>query len=80
MGTPKGNGLVEITGENKAMDKGWFCMDLMGFLRENESCADWETFHSAIQQAKSGNCPYKDKCKRYERTIKKTGHQLNLFQ
>ena len=24
MGTPKGNGLVEITGENKAMDKGWF--------------------------------------------------------
>ena len=33
MGTPKGNGLVEITGENKAMDKGWFCMDLMGFLR-----------------------------------------------
>ena len=40
MGTPKGNGLVEITGENKAMDKGWFCMDLMGFLRG----ADWDTF------------------------------------
>ena len=66
MGTPKGNGLVEITGENKSMDKGWFCMD-------------WDTFHSAYQQAKSGNCPFKDKCKRYERTVKKRGHQLSIF-
>ena len=75
MGVPKGNGLVEITGENKAMDKGWFCMDLMEFLRG----VDWDTFHSTFQQAKSGNCPYKDKCKRYERTVKKKGHQLSLF-
>lgn len=75
MGIPKGNGLVEITGENKSMDKGWFCMDLMGFLRGT----DWETFHSAYQQAKSGNCPFKDKCKRYERTVKKRGHQLSIF-
>ena len=71
MGTPKGNGLVEITGENKSMDKGWFCMDLMGFLRG----VDWDAF----QQAKSGNCPFKDKCKRYERTVKKRGHQLSIF-
>lgn len=75
MGVPKGNGLVEIVGENKAMDKGWFCMDLMGFLRG----VDWDTFHSAFQQAKLGNCPYKDKCKRYERTVRKRGHQLTLF-
>lgn len=40
----KANGLVEITGENKA-----------------------------------GNCPYKDMCKRYERTVKKKGYQLSLF-
>lgn len=40
---------------------------------------DWDTFHSAYQQAKSGNCPYKDKCKRYERTVKKRGHQLSIF-
>ena len=59
-----GNGLVEITGE-KTMDKGWFCLDLMGFLRD----VDWETFHSAFQQAKSGNCPFKNKCKRYEQTL-----------
>lgn len=45
MATPIGNGLVEITGEKKAMDKGWFCMDLMFFLRGT----DWETFHSAFQ-------------------------------
>lgn len=75
MGTPKGNGLVEITGENKAMDKDWFCMDLMGFLRG----ADWDTFHSAFQQAKSGNCPFREECKRYERTVKKRGHQLSIF-
>ena len=76
MGKPKGNGLVEITGENKAMDKGWFCMDLMGFLRGT----DWETFHSAFQQAKAGNCPFKDKCNRFASTVKKRDHQLSLFQ
>ena len=27
----------------------------------------------------SGNCPYRDKCKRYERTVKKNGHQLSIF-
>lgn len=74
MGTPKGNGLVEITGENKAMDKGWFCMDLMRFLRG----VDWETFHSAFQQAKSGNCPYRKQCPRYAKTISKTQNQLSI--
>lgn len=66
MGTPKGNGLVEIIGENKSMDSGWFCMDLMRFLFG----ADWGTFESALQKAKSGKCPFKRKCKRYRSTVK----------
>lgn len=81
MGTPKGNGLVEITGENKQQDKGWFCMDLVRFLTDEEN-VDGDFWHQRFVEAKAGNCAYKDKCPRYARTAKKHGErpvQLNLF-
>lgn len=81
MGTPKGNGLVEITGENSQQDKGWFCMDLVRFLTDEEN-SDSDFWHQRFVEAKAGNCAYKDKCPRYARTAEKHGEhpvQLNLF-
>lgn len=74
MGTPTGNGLVEIFGE-KTKERGFFCMKLVGYIIEDE-----ETFQTPLDyydqqfaQARSGNCPYKDKCPIYARTIAKHG-------
>lgn len=82
MGRPIGNGLVEITGENRQMDSGWFCMDLVRFLTDEEDKSG-EFWHDRWVQAKAGNCAYKDKCPRYARTIKKHGNkpvQLSIFE
>ena len=81
MGRPKGNGLVEITGENRQQDSGWFFMDLVRFLSDEENTTG-DYWHQRFLEAKSGNCAYKDKCPRYARTIEKHGKrpvQLNLF-
>ena len=81
MGRPKGNGLVEITGENRQQDSGWFCMDLVRFLSDEENTTG-DYWHQRFLEAKSGNCAYKDKCPRYARTIEKHGKRpvlLNLF-
>lgn len=76
MGRPKGNGLAELHDEGSKLDgKSFFCMDFMDFARGME----WDDFHAAFQQAKAGNCPFTSTCKRYERTIKKRGHQLSIF-
>ena len=34
MGTPKGNGLVEIIGESQGKERGFFCMKLVSYLNE----------------------------------------------
>lgn len=81
MVAPKGNGLVEITGENRQQDKGWFCMDLVRFLTDEEN-SDSDFWHQRFVEAKAGNCAYKDKCPRYARTAEKHRErpvQLNLF-
>ena len=42
----------------------------------------WDAWHEKFIQAKSGNCPYRDRCQRYARTIEKRNKQpvqLTLF-
>ena len=46
-------------------------MDLVGFMFGDETTKDWAVWHEKFTQAKNGLCPYRDRCKRYERTIKK---------
>lgn len=75
---PKGNGLVSLH-DDKAEGKGFFCMDLVGFMFGDETTKDWAVWHEKFTQAKNGLCPYRDRCKRYERTIKKRPVQLKLF-
>ncbi len=49
MGTPKGNGLVEIRGE-KTVERGFNCMKLIEFLTE-DGVKDWDNWHGAHEQA-----------------------------
>ena len=67
MSTPKGNGLVEIRG-TKQIERGFNCMKLIEFLTEN-GVKDWDNWHGAHEQAKQGNCPYKNQCPIHEKTI-----------
>ncbi len=67
-------GLTEIQGEGNLDSSSWFCMDLVVFL----TGSDWETFHSSFQNARSGNCPFRDTCERYKRTVSKRGRQLTF--
>lgn len=81
MSRPQSNGLVELVDE-KSNDRGFFCMDLVGFMFGDETTKGWEVWHEKFTQAKAGNCPYRDKCKRYARTIAKRDkqpYQLELF-
>lgn len=81
MGRPQNNGLVEFVDE-KIDGKSFFCMDLVGFMFNDETTKVWETWHDKFTQAKSGNCPYRDKCTRYTRTMeqhKGEPRQLTLF-
>lgn len=71
---PKGNGLITLHDE-KQEERGFFCMKLVLFISEDNN-ANWDDRFTA---AKNGNCAYKDKCPIYERTVKKRGFQLNLF-
>lgn len=48
MGTPKGNGLVEIRGE-KTVERGFNCMKLIEFLTE-DGVKDWDNWHGAHEQ------------------------------
>lgn len=73
MGTPKGNGLVEITGERQGKERGFFCMKLVSFINEEakpgtEQYA--ELWKQRFNEAKLGRCHYKEQCQIYEKTIK----------
>lgn len=79
MSRPQGNGLVELVDE-KTNDMGFFCMDLVGFMIDDVTTATWEGWHDKFMQAKAGNCPYRDRCPRYARTVEKRNKmQLKLF-
>lgn len=78
MNRPQSNGLVELY-DDKLDRNEFFCMDLVGFLFDDKT-AD---FHEKWTQAKNGECVYRDRCKRYERTMSKRNkrpYQLTLFQ
>lgn len=70
MGKPQNNGLVEFIDDKQGMDGSWNCMDfhLFAFREKDKS---WEASHARFLAAKSGNCPYKDICPRYARTMAK---------
>lgn len=76
----KGNGLVEINGEN-TKERGFFCMKLVTFLNE-EAEPGTETYAELwarrFDEAALGACQYRENCPIYARTAKK-GIQLNLF-
>lgn len=81
MGRPQNNGLVEFVDE-KIDSKSFFCMNLVGFMFNDETTKAWEVWHEKFTQAKTGSCPYRDKCQRYARTMERhkgEPRQLTLF-
>ena len=82
MGKPQNNGLVEFVDEKQSMDNhSWNCMDFWIFAGE-ETDKSWDASHARFNAAKSGNCPYKEICTRYAKTIAKRNKQpvqLSLF-
>ena len=82
MSRPQNNGLVEFIDDKPAMDGSWNCMDLIGFMFDDETTKAWEIWHEKFTRAKAGNCPYRNKCRRYARTMAKRSNeptQLTLF-
>lgn len=83
MGRPKSNGIVELVDEKTSIDnRAWNCMDFW-LLSGKEEDKSWEASHARFMAAKSGNCPYKDICQRYARTMAKRNKQpfqLKLFK
>ena len=77
MGTPAGNGLVEIFGE-KTQERGFFCMKLVGYLNEEAKMGTpeyAELWDIRFADAKAGRCAYRDKCPIYARTKEKHGNR-----
>lgn len=77
MGTPAGNGLVEIFGE-KTNERGFFCMKLVGYITEEMDRTGETSFdfwHKRFVEAQEGRCAYKDKCPIYARTKEKYGRK-----
>lgn len=82
MGRPKGNGLVELIDDNADSGRGFFCMDLVSLMWNDEAVKGWDEWHKRFLQAKAGECPYRDRCQRYSRTMESRARrpvQLNLF-
>lgn len=83
MSKPKSNGLVELVDEKPGMDNNsWNCMDFWLFSG-NEEDKSWDASHARFLQAKTGNCPYRNRCPRYARTMerhKREPRQLTLFR
>ena len=82
MSRPQNNGLVEFIDDKPAMDGSLNCMDLIGFMFDDETTKVWEVWHEKFTQAKTGNCPYRNRCPRYARTMAKRSRepiQLTLF-
>ena len=81
MSTPQGNGLVEIRG-TKQKERGFYCMKLVSYLNEEAKPGTEEyaeLWRQRFDEAKSGQCTYKDRCPIHEKTITKYCHQLSLF-
>ena len=81
MSRPQNNGLVEFV-DDKTEGKGFFCMELVSLMFDDETTKGWEVWHEKFAQAKAGNCPYRNKCRRYARTMAKRKNepvQLTLF-
>lgn len=82
MSRPQNNGLVEFMDDKPDMDgSSWNCMDFWIFSRDEED-KSWEASHARFLQAKAGECPYRDKCRRYARTMarrKREPIQLTLW-
>lgn len=76
------NGLVEFVDEKPGTDNNsWNCMDFWLFSGREED-KSWDASHARFLAAQSGNCPYKDICPRYARTMAKRSKQsvqLSLF-
>lgn len=75
MSTPKSNGLFEVAGAKQPKEQGFFCARLMAYINQEpvprytpEYRKLWE---DSFGKAKSGRCPYRDRCPIYERTIAK---------
>ena len=60
---PTGNGLIEMVDE-KSTDRGFFCMELVGFIFK-----DGSDYTERFAQAKRGQCAYKNVCRIYARTM-----------
>ena len=84
MDRPQSNGLIELH-DAKLDSKVFMCFDLLDFLHDDEDTKggdNWDAWHEKFMQAKNGNCPYRDRCQRYARTIEKRNKQpvqLTLF-
>lgn len=81
MSRPQSNGLVELH-DRKLDSRAFMCFDLLDFLHNDETTKGWEAWNEKFTQAKAGNCPYRNRCKRYARTIAKRDkqpYQLELF-
>lgn len=82
MGRPKGNGIVEFIDDNADRGRGFFCMDLVMHMWKDEAVKGWNEWHDRFVRAEVGECPYRDRCKRYSRTMESRARrpvQLNLF-
>lgn len=81
MGRPQSNGLVEL--HDAKLDRNeFFCMDLVVFMFNDETTKDWDVWHEKWTQAKNGECPCRNKCARYARTMERhkgEPRQLTLF-
>lgn len=79
---PKGNGLVELVDEKPGKERGFFCMNLVRLMWDDEEVKGWDAWHSRFLQAEAGQCAYRDRCPQYKRTMekqKRKGIQLELF-
>lgn len=79
---PVSNGIVELIDDKPDKNSGFFCMNLVVFMWNDEHVKGWNEWHGRFEQARSGQCPYRDQCQRYKKAIGRLGNspvQLNLF-
>lgn len=70
MGKYNGNGIVSLH-DDKESNHGFFCMKLVSYLNEEAEMGTefYEVlWHKRFEQAKAGECAYRDKCPIYART------------
>ena len=73
MGRPQTNGLIELV-DARSEDRGFFCMQLVGYLKEEERKTGDDLWEKRFSQAKSHDCAYKDKCPIFAKTVAKQQH------